>query len=580
MQTIIRRLAAQATAIMLTFCFQNAASQDIITYAPPMKNAMSLSANFGEFRSNHLHSGVDFRVGGVEGEPVYAVAQGYISRIAVKPNGYGNALYVAHPNGTTSVYGHLQRFAPAVAAWVRDRQYAQQSFSLDVALDSLAFPLRQGEQIGFAGNSGSSSGPHLHFEIRNRRQQPFNIMQRGTYKVKDKVPPAIRQLLVYSFDTIQGSALPKKYKALNVKQVNGRLMPAAGDTVTVEGACFFGLDMLDKADGSGYAFGVNSCTLHLNDTLALAYSMDIFGFDETRYSNAMIDFEEKQRTNAKIVRLYVAPGNRLSVYRQVKNRGIVALKPLEKAKIRITLTDDAGNESQLVFWVKMAATASTKQAAATAATGREKILLWFKNNTCENAGFKVTIPAGALYESSFFELQSTAPSHNSISPIFHVKQPVTPPHRAVSIGIRTSVPERLRENAVVVCMDKDGNKSALATTFQMPYFTAASRSWGYFFVEIDTVPPQITPVNFTDGAHLSSTQQRITLRVKDNLSEIKSHAGYIDERWALFEHDPKNNLMHYYIDSSRVKTGTQHSIILRVSDISGNSSMFTCDLFF
>ncbi|MDR1415877.1 MAG: hypothetical protein LBJ57_00490, partial [Prevotellaceae bacterium] len=282
-----------------------------------------------------------------------------------------------------------------------------------------------------------------------------------------------------------------------------------------------------------------------------------------------------QRSKAKIIRLYVAPGNRLSIYRQVKNQGIVSLKPHEKAKIRIALTDDAGNSTLLEFWVKQAANAAQKPAAST-----QEVLLWFKNNTCEVGGFKVNIPTGALYESSIFELQATPPSHNSISPVFYVKQPATPPHRAVSICIRTSVPERLWTKAVVVHMDDDGSKSALATTLQLPYFTASSRSWGYFFVEIDTVPPKITPVNFTNGARLGSAQQRITLKVTDNLSEIKSYAGYVDDRWALFEYDRKKSLMHYYIDRSRVKSDAQHDIIFMASDIAGNSSMFTCTLHF
>jgi hypothetical protein len=541
-----------------------------------MKNAMSLSGSFGELRANHLHSGIDLRVGGVEGEPVYAAAQGYVSRIVVRPNGYGNALYVAHPNGATSVYGHLQRFAPAIAAWAHEKQYARESFFLDVELDSLTFPLRQGEQIGFAGNSGSSSGPHLHFEIRNHSQQPLNIMQQDIYKIADKQPPTIRQLVVYCFDTVQGTPLPKKYKALGVRPAQGAYKLAGGDTVTVDGACYFGLDMLDKMDGAAYTFGVNHCTLHINETLAFAYNISAFNFDETRYSNAMVDFAEKQRAKAKIIRLYVAQGNRLSIYRQVKNQGIVSLKPHEKAKVCITLTDDADNSTQLTFWVKQAAGAAAKRPDASA----EKVLLWSKNNTCEVDGFKIAIPTGALYESSLFEMQTTPPSHNSVSPVFCVKQPVTPPHRAVSVGVRASVPEALWAKAVVVCMDGDGNKSALATTLRMPYFTADSRSWGCFFVEIDTVPPQITPVNFTRDAQLGSAQQRITLRVKDKLSGIKSYAGYIDGRWALFEHDEKSSLMHYYIDRSRVKSDAQHSITFTASDVAGNSSTFTCTLHF
>jgi hypothetical protein len=575
--TIVRYLFhAQATAAALLLLFQPAASKSVKSYVPPMKNAMSLSANFGELRPNHLHSGVDFRVGGVEGEPVYAVAEGYVSRIAIRQDGYGNALYVAHPNGTTSVYGHLQRFVPAIAAWAYEKQYANQSFFLDVELVPLTFPLKQGELIGFAGNSGSSSGPHLHFEIRNRSQQPLNILRRGIYKVADKRAPTIRRLFVYGFDTIQGAALPKSCKILNVKQAKNALTLATGDTIAVDGACYFGLDMLDKMNDSERTFGVSSCALHLNDSLIFAYNIDAFSFDETRYCNAMIDFTRKQLYNEKIIRLYVAPGNRLSIYRQVKQQGIVALKSGEKAKISVALTDDAGNSSTLVFWAKLAENTGQKQPTES----KQKIMLWNRSNAHEANGFKVHIPAGALYESTAFEVQTVKPQSGSISPVFRVKQPVTPPHHAVHVGVKANVPERLQEKAVVVCMDKDGGRSALATSFQPPYFTASSRSWGDFFVEIDTIPPKIVPVNFSDGAHLSSAQRHITLTVRDNLSRIKSYAGYVDDSWALFEYDEKNNLMRYTIDRARVKIGAQHNVVFIATDIAGNKGSFTCDLFF
>ncbi|MDR3189457.1 MAG: M23 family metallopeptidase, partial [Prevotellaceae bacterium] len=567
-QTVIRyrfsAWTAAAAPALLTLC-QAAAAQHV-AYAPPMKNTMSLSANFGEVRPNHLHSGVDFRVGGVEGEPVYAVASGYVARIVIRHDGYGNALYVAHPNGTTSVYGHLQRFAPPIAAWAREQQYANRSFFLDVELAPSNFPLGQGALIGFAGNSGSSSGPHLHFEIRDRRQQPLNIMQRGFYKLPDARPPAIRRLFVYGFDTIQGAALPKNTGILHVAQSKSTLRLTAGDTVTVDGACFFGLDMLDKMNGSERAFSVSRCALHLNDSLIFSYTLDAFSFDETRYCNAMIDFARRQRYNEKIIRLYVAAGNRLSIFRQVKQQGVVRLAVGEKAKITIALTDDAGNSSRLAFWVKPAAEVGKKQPAA----GAQKIMLWNRSNDYEANGFKVHIPTGALYEATAFEVQTTKPQHGSASPIFRVRQPATPPHVAVRVGVKASVPERLREKALVVCVDKDGDKTALATGFQPPYFVANSRKWGSFYVEIDTIPPKIVPANFADGARLSSAQRYISLTVKDNISELQSYAGYVDDSWALFEYDEKSNLMRYAIDSARVKTGAWHSIIFVATDMAGN----------
>ncbi|MDR3329050.1 MAG: M23 family metallopeptidase [Prevotellaceae bacterium] len=540
-----------------------------------MQNPMSLSANFAELRPDHLHSGVDFRTGGKEGEPVYAVARGYIARIVVRANGYGNALYVAHPNQTTSVYAHLQQFTPRVKEWVLAQHYAKQSFALDLALSPLDFPVEQGELLGYSGNSGRSFGPHLHFELRDNAERPTNVIRRGVYAIEDYLPPQANTLMVYAFDTIQGSAIAAKRKELPLRQHAGRLSLAVGDTVGVEGATFFGLDMRDRMSGSSNTFGVSSCAMRLNDSLIFAYDMDKFSFDETRYCNAMLDFTERQRSNRSIVRLYVAPNNRLSIYRSGLRQGVVSLPPGKVAKVGIVLTDDAGNQSQLTFWVR-----SKKTARQLPKTGRQKVVPYLTSSFHVHGGFHVSIPAGALYEPELFEAQDLGKFNGSVSPVFRVKQPATPPHRAVTISLEATVPQDLCEKAVVVHMDKSGHKEALATSPRPPYFTASCRKWGYFFVGIDTTPPQITPVDFACDERLSSGQRHLTLRVKDNLNELASYAGYVDNSWALFEYDEKSNLMRYAIDDSRVVTGRWHSISFFATDVAGNKGVFSCSAYF
>jgi len=542
-------------------------------YNAPMRIPLSLSANFAEVRSNHLHSGVDFRTDGKEGEPVYAVAQGYIQRVVVRPDGYGKALYLRHPNGTYSVYAHLREFVPKVAKWAKNQQYRQQAFYLDAELDSLAFPVKQGELIGYSGNSGRSFGPHLHFEIRDRYQRPLNIIQNGTYKIADKTPPVAYQLVAYRFDTIRQAALPIEHSAYSIRAEKGGELRLTKDTISVPTPCYFGLNLRDQMDGSQSIYGVSRCELRLNDAPIFAYSMEKFSFDETRYANAMVDFS---RTASKFIRLYVAPGNALSVYRDVKNQGVISLKKNEVGKVSITMTDDAGNTSRLSFWVKGADKTATKKLQL---TKHRRLALYNRSNTLEVNGFKAVLPAGALYESSIVEVQTLGPAYGSVSPVFWVKQPLTPPHRAVSVSLKADVPENLRSKAAIVCMSKNGGKEALTTTCQPPYFTANTSSWGYFFVAIDTVAPQVTPVNFTPNARLSAHQTHITLKVKDNL-KLKSYAGYVDGAWALFDYDEKNDLMTYEIDSTRVKTDAQHLLVFIATDGVGNRTELSCRLFF
>ena len=140
------------------------ASEKIFT--PPFDFPLTLSGNFGELRANHFHGGLDFKTQGAVGKPIRNIADGYVSRVTVTPGGYGQAVYMVHDNGYTSVHGHVLRFDPAIAKVVEEYQYANETFEVDLEFGPDEFRFAQGEVFAWSGNEGYSFGPHLHMEIR------------------------------------------------------------------------------------------------------------------------------------------------------------------------------------------------------------------------------------------------------------------------------------------------------------------------------------------------------------------------------------------------------------------------------
>jgi hypothetical protein len=367
--------------------------------------------------------------------------------------------------------------------------------------------------------------------------------------------------------------MSKIEKAFKIKSGRSGLSISAGDTIDVPSTCYFGLDMQDRINGTTSRFGVYSFEMHINETPYFSLAMDKISFDETRYANAFMDCGEKERVNRYVSRLYVMPNNRLNIYKYALDNGVVHVPKGETVKVNMYLTDDSKNVSELKFWAR-----GTGDNPGKTRLDKKNIAYWDKTFTLELPAFKMEIPAGALYESSPIEVKALGTAHGSVSQVYQVIKPETPPHRSVSIGIRASIPKKLWTKIAIVCMDKKGNKSALKTSYSAPYFMADTRSWGYFFIELDTTPPVVSPMNFIPNTTLKESS--IKLKVFDNLSSLKSFGGYIDGEWALFDYDEKSNTMTYEIDSTRIKHRGEHDIRFIATDMLDNSTEFKCSLHF
>ena len=310
-------------------------------------NQNFLSGTMGELRSSHFHAGLDIKTQGTEGLEVYAAATGYVSRIKVSSGGYGNALYILHPNGTTSVYAHLQKYNKQLAAYVRENQYAKESFEVEMYPEKNQFKVSKGEVIGYSGNSGSSGGPHLHFEIRDAQQRPLNPLKYGFSEIRDNISPEVRRIALRTMDP--QSRINNRFGRFEfrvLRQGNKYTVPVP---ITAHGN--IGVEILthDKLNGANNRNGVPCMELKLDDQQAFQQNLNQFKFSETRSILIHTDYKTAQEKGQRFVKMYVDDGNELPFYETNDSKGLLSIAKDSTHKIQVNLWDLYNNHSEVNF---------------------------------------------------------------------------------------------------------------------------------------------------------------------------------------------------------------------------------------
>ena len=532
----------------------------------PLDIPLYLSGNFGELRSGHFHSGLDFKTQGVTGKYVLSVDDGYVSRIKIQTNGYGNSIYITHPGGLTSVYGHLERFNDTIALYVKKYQYSKKTQTLDIYPDKDLFKIKRGDIIAFSGNTGSSGGPHLHFELRGTgSQHPMNPLL-YKFNVKDNIAPELNSLFVYPLgETAAGQyAIPKKL-SLNK---NGSYHLTSGDTLTLKGSIGFGLDASDYLNDISNECGVYSIELSVNGEVVYLFRIDELDFSESAYINAYCDYHYMVEYNKKIHLLYRKPNNRLSLYPLILNNGIINFNPGEISKMDLRVADAYGNTSVLTFYVKGSAPAVMEPRPDSISL---TIFKWNTPNYYENSQVRLSIPANSLYEDCRFNYARTEVGIQSIYPFTHyVGDRFTPLHKPAEISFSADLlPEQIRNKCVVAMVEDSNRVSCLFSTLNGNRISARTNRFGKFTLIADTIAPIVIPINIRAGANMKF-QTSIRFQIRDELSGISEYQGFIDKSWVLFEYDPKNEVIVYTFDSYRPVSEGEHDLELYIKDVVGN----------
>ena len=548
-----------------------------INFKPPLGIPLYLAGTFGEIRSNHLHTGTDFRTLGITGLNVYAMEDGYISRIKIEPEGYGNAVYITHPGGYVSMYAHLERLRDDLEKYCKKEQCKQKLFSVDIFLKFNEIHVKKGDFIAWSGNSGGTSGPHLHLEIRAAKSQdPLNALLYLNKQIHDTISPIIEKLWIYPLST--NSAVNHQFAKMNYSVVSTKnYYSVKNEGILVKGTIGIGLQAYDRTDITNIRSGIYSIDLYVNNKLIFEQVVDRVSFAEGRYVNSLIDFEQYIRNHERINRLYIQPNNHFSIYHQVIDHGFINFTDTSTKIILIRVKDTKNNESILSFKLKGDLT-SPKQVVPEQMNSETQPMDYQKDNLFKREKVRLFVPKNALYDNFLFEY-STLPDKNYYSEIHRIHNPYTPLHKSASLSIKaTNLPDILHSKSLLLKIDEKGNIQWSGGSFKDGFVVSNIRAFGNYTIGIDTVAPTIKFNNALQNIDFTNWK-RIAFSIKDNLSGIKSYQGFIDGQWVCFHYDPKQDLVYHEFDQEQIQFNHKHKLELFVTDEKNNVAKYQMEFF-
>ncbi|MBS1681649.1 MAG: M23 family metallopeptidase [Bacteroidetes bacterium] len=305
-----------------------------------------LAGTMGELRNTHFHSGIDIRTNNMIGAPVLATQQGYISYAIVSATGYGNALFITHPDGNMSVYGHLDHFNGKIAEYILHKQYEQKSFELKLNIPPQLYSVSRGDTIAFSGNTGGSSGPHLHFEIRDRNNEAFNPLAFRFDEIKDVLPPTAQKIALKTMDI--DSRINGRFGRFEFSLLRNGSTYFLPYPIYAQGKIGVELLAYDRLDFSQFRCGINQIEMKVDSQRIFTQQIDKINFNESQNIVALMNFQTLKTRGLRFNKLYVQDGNPLNYYDANSTQGVVSITD-KPASVEILLRDTYSNESKINF---------------------------------------------------------------------------------------------------------------------------------------------------------------------------------------------------------------------------------------
>ena len=551
----------------------HAVAQDSLpSFGSPLDIPLYLSGNFAELRRNHFHTGIDIKTQGVEGKNILAAESGFISRVGVSPYGYGLALYIEHPNGYTTVYGHLLSFSKKIADAVREKQYEEKSFSVNFNPDP-PIPVSRGEIVARSGNTGGSGGPHLHFEIRKTdTERPQNPLLFG-FDIKDNIPPRIRGVRFYPLaDT---TLINNKHEAQSFVVLGdaGKYHLKAGTKIQVYGAFGLSLHTRDYLNDQPNHCGIYTLGLKVNNELICAQQFDELDFATSRNINSYKDYPVFNNNSWHYHKSFVDPGNKLDIYHPAPvNNGIISITKAGQQRAAYTVTDAYGNESNLEFDFE---TLDTPRVALPTPDPYDAYFAYGQNNHFEYLNeLEVNIPENALYQDLRFEFSRQMKRDDTYSPVYLLHNEDVSLQEFIDVKIFwKGVPKNLQDKILVQRSDLKGRTSYLTGSFTPEYFLVKSRDFGKFTLVADTIAPSLIANKWAQGGTVTNASE-LQFVIKDDRSGIKNFNAYLNGEWVLIKYEPKKSMIYLSVGESNFRKG-KNTLEVKVEDGVGNETVKT-----
>lgn len=530
------------------------------SFSSPLKIPITLSGSFAELRPNHFHSGIDIKIGEKEGEKVYSPFDGEVSRIKIQAYGGGKNLYIQHTNGYTTVYMHLQMFSYKIENYVRNYQYKNQTYEFDINIPKGKLKIEKGELIAYAGNSGASSGPHLHYEIRDTKTENIINPLHFGLDVADTASPYISSILICpegEYSRIEG---------MREKQVFDSIKDF--DTIRVTNKISLGLKAYDRENNINSKNGAYLYSIKVNNKAFWDFQIDEFSFSNSKYINACIDYEQYSTTGQRFLITKKLPNNQFPNFTTYNDNGILEFGANETKKIECTIKDFQSNTKTLTFFLQ-----SQPIFPSSFSLNEDKpthIFYWDKENKIIDEGIKVIVAKNALYDDCFVTYEKVIDSVSN-EPIYKI---LSNEALHTYMELRIEIPKSLLDNPQLknkfLVVEKKGRYIFSKGGKQEGNEVIAKvSSFGEYGVSYDTISPEINAINFKPNKRLSKKLKTLKVKIKDDLSGITTYKGYLNNKWVLMEYDGKNSTLIYTIVPNELNIQTN---ILRVvvSDRVGN----------